>query len=73
MANYTEAKAIVLKEMFELNERMKRLIDGLDAIDRIEDYDLIDQVVTMDKAQKMMADDIERAFNIICHSCLGTS
>ena len=64
MTMYTEAKATVLTDMAELNQRMALLIKGLDALDRIDGCDLYDQVATMLKAQEMMNDVIERAFGV---------
>jgi Mlc titration factor MtfA (ptsG expression regulator) len=64
MAKYTEAKNIIINEMNDKLSQLRGLLDGLDAVDRIEDYDLIDQVHSMDAKLTLMQETLQRVYNI---------
>ena len=44
-----QIKFNLIKSLQETLEKAKRIVDGIDSIDRLNDYDLIDQTVCMDQ------------------------
>lgn len=64
MAKYTEAKNVILDEMLAMLTQLQDHVGALDDIDRLEDYDLIDQIVSMDKKLEALESTLTRAKTI---------
>ena len=44
-----QIKFNLIKSLQETLDKAKRIVDGIDSIDRLNDYDLIDQTMCMDQ------------------------
>jgi hypothetical protein len=67
MTNTTDRqmKKELVRRLGDMMQNVRSTMNALDALDRIEDYDLVDQMTTADNLMAQMDDLLERMNNVV--------